>query len=138
MDTGLDRQTDRDASYHMPFELTWERRGVYRRYFGRSTIKERQRSLDLICGNAAFTDLRYAITDYLEVESFEVTPESNEETAALHIAPANMNPRIKIAAVVVDEEIIFWIQRFISLGFTALPYQIFSTVESARFWIARQ
>lgn len=122
----------------MPFELTWEHGGVYRRYFGRVTIDERRRSFDAICADPRFDDLQYTITDYLEVERYEITRDATAEIAALHIAPLLTNPNIVIAAVVVDERIIAAIHQFIGLGFVSQPYRIFATAAAARAWIAAQ
>jgi len=122
----------------MPFDLTWEPRGVYRRYFGPVTIEERRQSFDRICADPRFDDLRYTITDYLGVESYEVTERATMEIAAMHVGPTRTNPRIVIAAVATDERVIEAIRHFIALQFIAQPYRIFATVEAARAWIAEQ
>jgi hypothetical protein len=121
----------------MPVELTWESRGVYRRYFGDVTARERYRSFDQICADPRFDDLRYVITDYLAVRSYEISDDDTPQIAALHVAPMRTNPNIVIAAVVVDEQIIAAIRHFISLRFITQPYEIFSTLPEARAWIAR-
>jgi hypothetical protein len=120
----------------MPFALTWEPHGVYRQYFGDVTIAERRQSLYRICADPQFDDLRYAITDYLAVDSYENTERATLEIAAMHIGPLHTNPDIVIAAVVVDESIIAAIRHFISLKFITQPYRIFPTVEAARSWVA--
>ena len=120
----------------MAFELIWEQRGVYRRYFGDVTIAERKRSFERICADPRFDDLRYTITDYLHVDSYEITDEATEEIAALHVGPLQSNPSILITAVVTDDRIIAAIRYFIALKFTEQPYEIFPTLEGARSWIA--
>ncbi|MES2714547.1 MAG: hypothetical protein V4795_02200 [Pseudomonadota bacterium] len=122
----------------MPFTLAWEPGGVYRRYVGRVTAKERERSFDLICGDPRFDDLRFSITDYLAVDDYEISADATEEIAARHIAPLRTNPHIVIAAVVVDARIIAAIEHFIALRFIAQAYRIFATVDEARAWIAEQ
>lgn len=122
----------------MPFEISWEGDGVYRRYHGNVTIDDRRRSFDRICADPRFDDLRYAITDYLTVEGYEITPWATEEIAAMHIGAMHTNPRIVIAAVVVDTAIIDAIEHFISLRFISQPYRIFSSVTEARRWIAAE
>ena len=119
----------------MPVEITWEPRGVYRRYFGHVTIEERRRSFDQICADPRFDELRYAITDYLGVDDYEITSQATKEIAALHIGPSLTNTNIVIAAVVVDPRIVAAIEHFISLRFTGQPYRIFPTVAAARAWI---
>lgn len=122
----------------MPIELNWEPNGVCRRYFGRVTIDERRQSFDAICADPRFDDLRYTITDYLDVDDYEVTSEATAEIAALHIAPMLTNPNIVVAAVAVDARVIAAIEHFIALGFIEQPYRIFATQAAARAWIAEQ
>jgi len=119
----------------MPYDLTWEPRGVLRRYFGRVTIAERYESFERICADARFDALRYTITESLGTESYEVSEEATEEIAAMHVGPLRTNPRIVIAAVAVDEHIIGAIRHFMSLQFTPQPYRIFGTMAEARAWI---
>lgn len=120
----------------MAVELVWEQRGIYRRYFGDVTITERRRSFERIFADPRFDDLRYTITDCLEVETYEITDEATKEIAALHVGPLLVNPSIVITAVVTDERIIAAIRHFISLDFISQPYEIFPTVSAARSWIA--
>lgn len=122
----------------MPFELTWEPAGVYRRYFGHVTIAERRRSFERICADHRFDELQYTITDYLDAERYDISRDATTEIAALHIGPLLTNPNIVIAAVAVDERVVAAIQHFIGLGFITQPYRIFSTVPAARAWIASQ
>jgi len=118
----------------MPVEIIWEPRGVYRRYFGRVTIEERRRSFDEICADPRFDALRHAITDYLDVDDYEITDQATKEIAALHIGPWMTNPNVVIAAVVVNPQIVAAIEHFISLKFAGHSYRIFPTLAAARAW----
>jgi hypothetical protein len=120
----------------MPYALTWEPRGVYRRYFGHVTIAERRESLERICADRRFDRLRYSITESLDAQSYEVSDADTLETAAMHIGPLRTNPDIVMAAVAVDARIVAAVRQFISLQFTAQPYRLFATVADARSWIA--
>lgn len=119
----------------MPYRLTWEPFGVYREYFGDVTVAERRASLDGICGDHRFDDLRYALTNYLHVGAYEVSREATAEIAALHIAPLATNPRIAIAAVASRPDILAAIEDFKSHRFTTAPYRVFSTLAQARDWL---
>lgn len=121
----------------MPVDLIWEARGVYRRYHGDVTIAERRRSLEMICSDPRFDNLRYSITDSLAVTNYEYSPQSTELAAALHIGPLTTNPNILITAVAVDPKIVAAIDHFIAQGFVE-PYRTFPTVDEARAWIAEQ
>lgn len=116
----------------MPYQLSWEPRGVYRRYFGDVSVAERHASLEAICGDARFDNLRYTITDYLDVGLYEQSVVDTELVAAKHIGPSLSNPRILVAAVVVRPDIIAAIEHFIALGMTELPYRTFASVAAAR------
>jgi len=82
----------------MPYAITWEPDGVYRRYVGRVTIDEPRRSFDEIGADPRFDDLRYTITDYLCVDDYEITSEGAWEIAALQIGSLLTNPGIMMAA----------------------------------------
>jgi hypothetical protein len=120
----------------MSFELSWEPRGVLRRYYGNVSIEERRRSLELICSDERFDTLRYTITSYLAVAEYEVSDEATAEIAAFHIAPLVTNPDIVIAAVTTRPDIIAAIEHFIELGFVCQPYRVFPTEVAARDWIS--
>jgi hypothetical protein len=122
----------------MPYKLVWERAGVYRHYHGHVTVAERRASLDLICGDHRFDDLRYALTNYLDVEGYETTPEATAEIAAMHIGPMFTNPQILIVAVAQREDILACIAEFQRHGFIRAPYVVFPTLPEARDWIAER
>lgn len=119
----------------MPYRLTWEPSGIYREYFGNVTIAERRESLGVIYGDRRFDDLRYAITNYLAVQAYEVDSIATAEIAALHIAPLTTNPRIAIAAVARRPDILAAIDEFKSHGFTSAPYRVFPSLDQARAWL---
>lgn len=121
----------------MPVDITWEQRGVFRRYWGEVTIAQRRASFEAIAGDPRFDDLLYTITDYLGVSAYEITAEDTAEIAALHVGPTMTNPRLLMAAVVTDPRIVQAIEEFIALDFTRTPYRIFADLPSARAWITR-
>jgi hypothetical protein len=121
----------------MAFDLTWEPRGVYRRYWADVTIAERRESFETIFADPRFDDLMFTITDYLDVRHYEVTDEATEEIAALHVGATHTNPRLRIAAVVTNPLIIRAIEHFIALEMVPTPYRVFATVSDARAWIAQ-
>jgi hypothetical protein len=119
----------------MPYSLTWEPRGLVRRYHGDVTIDERRRSFEAICGDPRFDDLRYTITDYLEVRQYEVTPQATLEIAAFHLGPYRSNPNIRIAAVAVRADVLAAIHEFRALRIAPQPYEVFGTLHEARQWV---
>lgn len=119
----------------MPYEITWERAGVYRHYHGDVSIAERRASLDIISGDRRFDDLRYALTNYLDVRSYETTPDSTAEIAAMHIGPLFTNPRIVIVAVAQRDDTLASIADFQRHRFVKAPYRVFPTLPEARSWL---
>jgi len=120
----------------LPYRITWEPSGVYREYLGDVTIDERRASFDAICGDPRFDDLRYSITSYLGVGSYEVTSAATAEIAALHIGAFVTNPAIVMAAVVDRADIVDAIEDFRRHAYTANPYRTFRTLAEARRWVA--
>ena len=120
----------------MPYELTWENRGVYRKYYGDVTIAQRRASLNEICRDPRFDSLLYSITDFLEVDAYEFTAEASAELAALHVGPLITNRRLIMAAVAVRPDLLAAIQAFMDHKFTSTAYRVFPTVGEARDWIA--
>ena len=121
----------------MPYTLSWEPRGVYRRYLGDVTMAERAHSLERICADPRFDDLCYTITCYLDVQAYEATPDGTRDVAAMHIGPLFTNPRIIMAAVAVRPDILAYIEAFTATGFVRQPYRVFDTLREARAWIER-
>lgn len=119
----------------MPYDLTWEAGGVYRRYLGDVTIADRRASFEAICSDSRFDELRYTITDYRAARTYEATTDATLEIAALHVGPLLTNPHIVMAAVADRADIISAIEDFIAHGFTTAPYRVFQTVDEARQWI---
>jgi len=122
----------------MPYRISWEPEGACRTYFGRVTIAERRASFDAIAADPRFDRLRYVLTDYLGIDSYEVTPEATAEIAALHIGPLFTNPRLLIVAVATRPDVLAAIDQFRSYRFTQAPCQVFATTAEARGWIAAQ
>jgi hypothetical protein len=121
----------------MPYTLSWEPRGVYRKYFGDVSIAERAHSLERICADPRFDDLFYTITCYLDVQRYEATHDDTRGAAALHIGPLSTNPRIILAAVATRPDILGYIEAFKATGFVRQPYLVFDTLVEARAWIER-
>lgn len=122
----------------MPYKISWERAGVYRHYYGDVTLVDRRASLAAISGDHRFDTLRYALTDYREVQAYEVTPAFTAEIAAMHIGPLFTNPQLLIVAVAQRADILDSIADFQRLGFVKAAYRVFPTLPEARDWIDGQ
>jgi hypothetical protein len=119
----------------MPYSLSWEPRGVVRRYHGDVSIAERLASFEAICRDPRFDELRYCITDYLAAGAFEVTAAATREMAAFHLGPHCSNPRIRIAAVAQRADVVAYVRDFIAQRLAPQPYELFASLAEARRWL---
>jgi len=121
----------------MSYEMIWEKRGVYRRYYGHSSDLEVSESVNLTHSSDKFDELRYVILDFLDVTAFEVTSHAFiQETSALDAAAAHSNPNIKIAVVAADPEITTLAKEYIANELTPYPTRIYSNMADARNWVS--
>lgn len=121
----------------MPYEITWELRGVYRRYFGRLTDQEFVQAVREVEGAPRFYDIRYAILDFLDMEEFVIDDQSLiDVTAALNAAAAQDNPNIKVAVVAVSPVVLRLAEAYQAHRLRPFVTEVFSTVEAARVWLA--
>ncbi len=121
----------------MAYEMTWETRGVCRRYYGRVTDVELMESAARVQASPRFDELRYTILDTLEVEEFVVTnPSFIAELAATDSAAALTNPHIRVAVVTVKPEMKMLVGAYNADPLCAYHVQVFGTSADARKWAA--
>ncbi len=121
----------------MPYEITWEKRGVYERHFGRLTDQEFVRAVREVESAPRFYDIRYAILDFLELEEFVIDdPSFIDVTAALNAAAAQANPNIKAAVITVSPVVLRLAEAYRAHRLRPFVTEVFSTVEAARVWLA--
>ncbi len=121
----------------MPYEITWEMRGVYRRYFGRLTDQEFVQAVREVEGSPRFYDIRYAILDFLDTEEFLIRDASFlDVTAALNAEAAKNNPYIKVAVVAVSPSVLKLVDAYKAHRLRPFATEVFATLEEARLWVA--
>lgn len=118
----------------MTCEMTWERRGVYKRFAGFVSYEEYARSQERVLGDPRTDDLRYIINDLREMEGYSVTREQLEYLAAFNRASSYSNPEVRIAYVTTDLKIILLLKAAALVS--TYPLKAFSTLEAAREWAA--
>lgn len=121
----------------MPYELTWEPKGVYARFFGACTIADLVGALERIGGDPRLDELRHAIFDFLAVASHDVDELQIEEAVAHHIGIALTNPRVLLASVSNDGRIREIWRHFAAVNPTPESLGLFETLDEARAWIAQ-
>ena len=121
----------------MPVEMAWEPRGVRSRFFGRVTAADLLHHVQTICQRPDFTDLRFSILDFRDavdaVDDADLLDVQAQLTGSQY-----WNPRILVAAITRDRQVIDHISRFIRLGILNRQIQVFSTPEAAMDWVSDQ
>lgn len=119
----------------MPCCLNWEQNGVYATFTGACTVADVLHAFEQIGGDARSDDLLFAIFDFLDVESQNVTESETEEVAAIDHAIALSFPRLHFASVTSDERICELWHHFISVHPIPERHGLFSTVAAAKAWL---
>ena len=117
----------------MGFEIRWEPRGVYRRYWGCLSAAEFADSQAVVFGDARFDDLRYAIVDFAEVTEFHSTLEEAEQLAAFNRAAALYHPAMRVAFVTTNERMVGLLRQVGAVS--AYPLGVFANASDARLWV---
>ena len=126
-----------DGEANMPVQMAWEPHGVRSRFFGLVTATDLLHHLQEICRHPDFTGLRFSILDLRDAID-AVNDADLLEVKAQIIGSQYWNPRILVAAITCDPQIIDHVTRFIRLGILNRQIQVFSTPEAAMDWIAEQ
>jgi hypothetical protein len=122
----------------MPFEIVWESRGVCRRYFGTLLAAEIQRSIEMICEDARFDDLRYCICDYRDVTRVGSSGEELAVATAQLRGATRTNPNIIAAVVATQPAMLAGLNALPLLQSGPNPSAVFATPDEAHAWIATQ
>lgn len=116
----------------MTCEITWEERGVYKRFSGFVSYGEYQRSQEQVLADPRTDSLRYIINDASEIEGFAGSAEDAEYSAAFNLGSSLSNPHIRIAFVTRDLRLIAMIK--VASIVSSYPIRIFPTLAEARAW----
>ena len=120
----------------MPYEITWEDQGVYRRYHGHTDGAELARSVCEVELDIRFDQLRYVLNDMLASEGISATDEAVTEISAIDGGAELSNPNIRIA-IVADKPALRAVgEAYIAAGLNSYPTRMFFTLAEARAWLA--
>lgn len=120
----------------MSHEITWEARGVYKRFTGFVSYEEYARTQEEVLSDPRVDSIRYVINDLLEVEGYSVTRDQVEYLAAFNRGTSFSNPRIRIAYVVKTPAARLLVKAGSMIS--SLTLKDFSTLEAARDWVAEE
>lgn len=122
---------------HMPCEIIWEPRGVWRRFSGRMSAEDLLQSIEAVHGDPRFDALRYSLNDFLDVTQSDIDPDTLVIGAARAIGATLSNNRLVMLMVVADPVIREKVRRFTGPPLSSFRAEFFETREEARDWIAR-
>jgi hypothetical protein len=123
----------------MPYELIWEKRGVIKRHYGVLTDNEVLSATQQVGNHEQFTQLRYIINDFTDVESGQVSPHTIEEIAALRIGATHVNRHILSPYVATRDPGLSIANALLSPDYrNDHPTRLFPNMAAARAWIDAQ
>lgn len=117
----------------MSYSLTWEYRGFHVIYSGVVTSQDVMDVIMEIQGDARFDSLRYGISEYVNIDRYELTPAQLKIHVAYWNGAAQSNPNMVLASVTTHQKIVELLQ---SICIVKHQRRIFATIQEARSWLA--
>jgi hypothetical protein len=121
----------------MPYSLTWEPGGVYKKFNGVVTGAELLQSVVEVAMDIRFVTAQYEVSDYLDAVSTDFSQDALNEVRAVRIGSFMNNPRIKVAIVTHDTEIQQRIYSTIAARLTLHQTKVFNAIAEANTWLVR-
>jgi len=119
----------------MPYEISWEPRGVRRHYHGVVTAGEFLESITRVQSDPRFDTIAYSILDTLDVTGTDVSDFDVKAVAAHSIGALSSNPAVKVALVVSDPELMALATIFLSPPYTSYPADVVASREELAEWM---
>ena len=125
------------SKFLMANKLTWEQNGVYWKYSEKVTGQELLETSTVIYGDPRFSDIRYKLVDFTDVDTVEIDKEDIIRVACQHRAAVLSNPRIK-NAIVLNSKNNKLANKFVDLfKGSSWEVQLFQSVDEANTWLGR-
>ena len=122
----------------MPYTLTWEAYGVYKKFTGVVSGAELVRSVMEVANDIQFAQARYEVSDYLGADATDFSQDALNEVRAIRIGSFSRNPKVLVAIVTLDTEIQQRIFSTIAARLTLHQTRIFSELSDANAWLGRE
>ncbi|URI07926.1 hypothetical protein MW290_04895 [Aquincola tertiaricarbonis] len=116
----------------MPYELSWEPRGVVVTYSGNLLHEELLERHQQIAADARFDDLRYAIVDTLPTQSLSLSRADVEEVDAFLRGPACTNPNIRVVFVATHPDVLRALADYDAMADRAFKEVVCGSAQAAR------
>lgn len=118
----------------MPYQITWESRGVLKKLSGFVSAEEYGQSVDVVQSDARFDELRYIIVDATGITADDFTNEKLDEIACLKHVAHRSNTQCPVAFIVTSGRLARMIlQATLSIR-KMMTIAIVPEVEDARRW----
>lgn len=126
----------------MGYEVTWESKGVVKRFFGGVTNDDLMQSSATVQGDARFDDLQYVILDFSNCDFHTITEPALLEIAAIDEAATENwrsvdRRKIRMAIVATDAGIIRLAKQYASYQLKVVSFAMFFNLSDARNWLAQ-
>ena len=119
----------------MGYKLNWEPKGFFVKYYGTVTSADIMSAMSEIHSSRKFDELQYGVSEYSQVERYDVTPSQIVIHAAHWNGASRSNPRIVLASVTENQNIIDVLK---SIRASILRRKLCSTLDEAREWIKQE
>ena len=119
----------------MSYEIIWEARGVLRRYAGVLPLRELVESTRACQADPRFDVIRYAISDFTDVERADFVEEDLANVAALQFGAYHTNPNIRAALVIPQPALQNLLGRYTNAALTPYRMRVCERLEEARAWV---
>jgi hypothetical protein len=121
----------------VPHSITYEATGgACIRYWGAVTIEEIAAVVRRGQALPSFTDRRYTIHDFTDIEHFYSEPRAVEGLAATDSGAALTNRRLQVLVVTSRPEIEQMVTAYCKVGVPVFPVRVFPSMQAARDWLA--
>jgi len=117
------------------YKLSWEPKGFFIRYYGTVTSADIMLAMREIHSSKQFDSIRYGVSEYSQVDRYDVTPSQIVVHAAHWNGASYSNPRIVLASVTDKQNIIDVLK---SIEVSILRRKLCSTLDEARAWIKHE
>jgi hypothetical protein len=120
----------------MSYQISWEPRGVYKKFTGHVTASEFLSSITDLQSSWDFDRVQYSINDFLEVQSQSINLDDVLSYAAHGIAGVYFNARVKVAIVTSSPAICALIKHYQEM--VRFELRLFDGLDEARAWVAAE
>ena len=123
----------------MPYTNTWEPDGLYRKFIGEVSGDEILNSNFELHTDPNFSSIKYIINDFSEITGHSINFAHTKAYAITDRIVSNSKGKLKIALVVVHDELIALANNYSEhMKDAQFECDIFNSIKSARRWVSNE